>query len=171
MSRDEGTIRPARVEDAGAIAAMANELNVFEGKPGDVYSGELVEAQAFGAVPLFSVLVAEADGELVGYAFFHDSYNPEIAAPEVWLHDVFVREHARSRGVGRRLMAAVARATLARGASTLCWGVLSANRRARAFYADLGAKDEDTRILELDGDPLRALARAAMDETPAEPSH
>ncbi len=157
------TIRPARVEDAGAIAAMANELNLFEGRPGDVYSGELVEAQVFGAAPLFSVLVAEVDGELVGYAFFHDSYDPEIAAPEVWLHDLFVRGHARSRGVGRRLMAAVARVTVERGATALSWGVLSSNRRARAFYADLGAKDEGTRILELDGDPLRALARDAMD--------
>ncbi len=163
MGRDDMTIRPARVEDAGAIAAMANALNRFEGKPGDVYSGELVEAQAFGAAPLFSALVAEVDGELVGYAFFLDSYNPGIAGPEVWLHDVFVREHARSRGVGRRLMAAVARATVERGATTLCWGVLSSNRRARAFYAGLGAKDEDARILELDGDPLGALARAAMD--------
>ena len=161
MGANDITIRPARAEDAGAIAAMANALNVFEGKPGDVYSEELVEAQAFGAAPLFSVLVAEVDGELVGYAFFHDSYNPGVAGPEVWLHDVFVREHARSRGVGRRLMAAVARATVERGATTLSWGVQSSNRRARAFYAGLGAKDEDARILELDGDPLRGLADAA----------
>ena len=161
MNRDGMTIGPARVADAGAIAAMANELNVFEGKPGDVYSGELVEAQAFGAAPLFSVLVAEVDGELVGYAFFHDSYNPDIAGPEVWLHDVFVREHARSRGVGRRLMAAVARATLERGATALWWGVRSSNRRARAFHAGLGAKDEDARILELDGEALGSLADAA----------
>ncbi len=161
MDANDITIRPARVEDAGNIAAMANELNRFEGKPGDAYSGELVEAQAFGATPLFSIRVAEVDGELVGYAFFHDSYNPGVAGPEVWLHDLFVREHARSLGVGRRLMVAVARATLARGATALSWGVQSSNRRARAFYAGLGAKDEDTRILELDGDPLRGLADAA----------
>ena len=161
MSRDDITIRPGRAADARALAAMVNELNVFEGKPGDVYSEELVKAQAFGAAPLFSILVAEADGEVVGYAFFHDSYNPEIAGPEVWLHDVFVREHARSRGVGRRLMAAVARATVERGVTALSWGVLSSNRRARAFYADLGATDEDTRILELDGEALESLADAA----------
>ena len=161
MNRDDITIRPARAEDAGTRAAMANELNLFEGKPGDVYSEELVKAQAFGATPLFSVLVAEVDGELVGYAFFHDSYDSEIAGPSVWLHDVFVREHARSLGVGRHLMAAVARATVERGVTSLWWGVLSSNRRARAFYAGLGAKDEDARILELDGDPLRGLADAA----------
>ena len=161
MSRDEGTIRPGRAADARALAAMANELNLFEGKPGDVYSEELVKAQAFGATPLFSVLVAEVDGGLVGYALFHDSYNPGVAGPEVWLHDVFVRAPARSRGVGRRLMAAVARATVGRGATALSWGVLSSNRRARAFYAGLGATDEDTRILELDGEALESLADAA----------
>ncbi len=143
------TIRPARVEDAGAIAAMANALNVFEGRPGDLYSEELVKAQAFGAAPLFSILIAEVDGVLVGYASFHDSYNSKIAAPGVWLVDLFVREQARSLGVGRRLMAAVARATLARVGAALWWGVLSRNRRARAFlcrargqgegYSDPGA--------------------------------
>ncbi len=95
MDANDTTLRPAWVEDARAIAAMANALNVFEGRPGDLYSEELVKAQAFGAAPLFSVLVAEVDGELVGYAFFHDSYNPGVAGPEVWLHDVFVRAPAR----------------------------------------------------------------------------
>ncbi len=161
MDGTDITIRPGRAADARALAAMANALNVFEGRPGDLYSEELVKAQAFGAAPLFSVLVAEVDGELVGYAFFHDSYNSEIAAPGVWLVDLFVREQARSLGVGRRLMAAVARATLARGGTALWWGVQSSNRRARAFYAGLGAKDEVTRILELDGEALESLADAA----------
>ncbi len=161
MDDNDITIRPGRAAGARALAALANKLNVFEGKPGDLYSEELVKAQAFGATPLFSVLVAEVDGELVGYAFFHDSYNSEIAAPGVWLVDLFVREQARSLGVGRRLMAAVARATLARGGTVLWWGVLSSNRRARAFYAGLGAKDEVARILELDGEALESLADAA----------
>ncbi len=66
MDANDTTIRPARVEDAGAIAAMANALNVFEGRPGDLYSEELLKALAFGAAPIFSVLVGEVDGELVG---------------------------------------------------------------------------------------------------------
>jgi GNAT superfamily N-acetyltransferase len=141
MEARDITIRPGRAADARDIAAMANELNVFEGKPDGVYSEELVGAQAFGPAPLYSVLVAEVGGGLVGYAFFHDSYNSETA--------------------GRRLMAAVARATLARGVTSLWWAVLSRNHQARAFYAGLGAKDEDTRILELGGEALRRLADAA----------
>ncbi len=160
MTQTHITIRPAVAADARAIAEMANELNRLEGKPSDVFSEELVTEQVLGAVPLFSVLVAEVGGALAGYASFVDSYNPEIASPEVWLHDLFVREHARSLGVGRHLMVAVARATLARGGASLSWGVLSSNHRARAFYAGIGARDEDVRILELDGEALTRLTQA-----------
>ena len=66
-------------------------------------------------------------------------------------------------GVGRSLMVAVARATLARGATTLSWGVLSSNHRARAFYAGMGARDQDVRILELGGEALTGLTQAARE--------
>ena len=163
MTQTHTLIRPAIRADAAGIAEMANELNVFVGAPGDVYSGKLVEAHAFRAAPLFSAVVAEAGGELVGYAFFHDCFNTEIAAPGIWLHDLFVRKHARRGGTGRRLMAAVARAAVERGATTLWWGVESTNRQARTFYTGLGAKDEDARIFELDGEALTGLAQAARE--------
>ncbi len=117
MNRNDITIRPARVEDAGAIAAMANELNLLHHNPGDLYTGELVETLAFGAAPIFFVLIAERSSERLGYAFFQDCFNSDLAVRAVWLLDVFVRESARSRGVGRSLLAAVARETMRRGAS------------------------------------------------------
>ncbi len=67
MTKNQATIRPAAAADAGAIAEMANELSRLHGKPDDLYSAELVAAHAFGAAPLFSILVAERDGTLVGY--------------------------------------------------------------------------------------------------------
>jgi hypothetical protein len=41
------------------------------------------------------------------------------------------------------------------------WTARSANARARAFYAAIGARDDDLRLLELDGEPLRRLAGLA----------
>jgi hypothetical protein len=41
--------------------------------------------------------------------------------------------------------------------------VLSDNAEARAFYAGIGARDEDARILELDGEALTSLAQAARE--------
>ena len=59
------------------------------------------------------------------------------------------------------MLAAVALAGKLNGAGSLWWGVLSRNEKARSFYAGLGARDTDARILELDGPALERLAAAA----------
>jgi len=41
------------------------------------------------------------------------------------------------------------------------WGVLTSNTKAREFYRSIGARDEDVRILTLDGPALHALVREA----------
>jgi len=161
MTQNRTTIRPAVRADADAIAEMANQLNRFHNNPDDLYSVRLIEADAFDRTPLFSILAAECDGTLAGYAFFQDSFNSEAAARGVWLLDLFVRENARRQSIGQDLLADAARETLARGVASLCWGVMSANLGARAFYAGLGARDENARILELDGAALTGLAKTA----------
>ncbi len=165
MSQNRTTIRPAVRADAGAIAEMANALNRLEGQPDDRYSAELVAELAFDAAPLFSILVADCNGVLAGYATFQDIFNPETIGRDVWLHDLFVRESARRQGIGQDLLAAVARETLARGGASLSWNVLSANRSARAFYAKLGARDGAAGYLELElnGAALTELAQAAKE--------
>lgn len=67
----------------------------------------------------------------------------------------------RRHGVGRKLFSAVAAETVDSGMASLWWGVMSDNTQARAFFASLGARDEDARILELDGQALQALAAEA----------
>ena len=165
MAQTHTSIRPAVRADADAIAEMANRLNRFHNNPDDLYSAELIEAEAFDGTPLISVLVAEREGALVGYAFFQDIFNAETASRGVWLDDLFVREPARRQGIGQDLLAAVARETVARGGRSLWWSVLRDNRGARAFYAKLGARDGDAEIveLELDGAALTGLAQAARE--------
>ncbi len=165
MTQIHTTIRPAVRADAAAIAEMANELNRFHNNPDDLYSAGLVETEAFDGTPLISVLVAECDGALAGYAFFQDIFNAETASRGVWLDDLFVREPARRQGIGQDLIAAVARQTVARGGRSLWWSVLTDNRGARAFYAKLGARDIDADVveLELNGEALAGLAQAARE--------
>ena len=152
------TVRKARPGDAAEIARLTNLLSVHEGLGGDVFSEAQVLRDGFGERPAFQALIAERDGQAIGYALFIDGYNSDIAARAVWLNDVFVEETARGQGVGRRLMAAVASLAVERGARSVWWGVHSANRRARRFYAGLGAKDDDARILEIIDEALLALA-------------
>jgi GNAT superfamily N-acetyltransferase len=164
--RAETRIRPARVEDASAIAEMANLLNLHVGKAPDVFTPEIVRRDAFGPDPAVTVLLAEREGKTVGYAMFAPSYNSDLAARSVALVDLFVVERARGQGVGTTLMAAIAAETVRRGARCVEWAVLSADRRARLFYASLGARDDNTRALVLHGDALEALAAQGCAASP-----
>lgn len=158
MSPAPVSVRPARPDDAGRIASLANLLSRHEGLGDALFSEEQVLRDGFGQWPAFHVLIAELDGEAVGYALFNDGYDTDIPARAVWLNDIFVDAPSRGRGIGRRLLAAVAGIAVERGAQSVWWGVRSANRRARAFYAGLGAKDDDARILELKDSALLDLA-------------
>ena len=154
-------IRPAAAADAATIARLANELSLHEGFGADVFSEAQVLEDGFGENPAYFVVLAERAGETLGYALYQPFYNTDLAIRGLWLSDLFVLEAARGRGIGRRLVAAVARRAVETGAGCVWWGVRSANQEARAFYATLGARDEDARILELDGATLQALAGEA----------
>ncbi len=151
-------VRPARAEDAARIAGCANALNAAHGGSDTLYSEATIRDHAFGPRLLFDVLVAEHRGAVAGYASYQDLYNTDLAEPGPWLIDLYVNEALRGQGAGYALMTATARAAVDWGATSVWWGVDASNRNAREFYARLGARDGDARILELDGTALAALA-------------
>ena len=151
-------IRKAVEGDAARIAAMANLLQSLEGKDPDAFNEGKVLHAAFGSDAIVSVLVAEIDGELVGYAMFESCFNTDFARRDLFLDDLFVVEQRRGCGIGRALLVEVCREAKARRAGTVAWGVRSSNNRARAFYRSVGATDEDLRLLKLEGDALEEMA-------------
>jgi ribosomal protein S18 acetylase RimI-like enzyme len=104
------------------------------------------------------VLVAEIDGHVVGYTSILDGYNTDIAAPELFMLDLFVVARWRSHGIGRALVAAVAREAVRRRLTCLEWGVRGDNTRAKRFYRRLGATIGNARVAALTGRALTALA-------------
>jgi len=154
-------IRPAQPEDAAGLADMCNALNVEHGKPDGLYHADLILQDAFGPNRAFETILAFLDGRAVGYVSFQPFYNSELAGRGIWVIDLFVHRSYRKRGFGKKLLAAVAATAVARGSISVWWGVLTENDRARAFYDGLEVRDENARILELDEQPLQALAAEA----------
>jgi len=77
----------------------------------------------------------------------------------MFLEDLFVRAAARGRGVGRGLLARVARAAKERGCGRLEWSTLDWNEPAIRFYFHLGAEPhEGSTIFGLRGEALSRLA-------------
>ena len=112
----------------------------------------------FGARPRFRTLLAEAAGRVQGYALFYPSYGTEFGAKGCYLQDLYVLPEARRGGIGRALMAAVARACEADGGRYLFWNALERNRAGRAFYRRIGAREEPVVTFSLQPDALRRLA-------------
>ena len=155
------TIRPARATDGAALVALVRGLAEFEHlPPPDDEAAERLVAHAFGPRPRFDVLLAEVDGTVQAYALFFETYSTFLAAPSLWLEDLFVDPAVRGGGVGKALMREVARVAVARGCRRLEWNVLDWNERAQAFYRTLGARVlGEWQGCRLEGDALARVAR------------
>jgi ribosomal protein S18 acetylase RimI-like enzyme len=155
-------VRPAVVGDAAILAEMANDLNDHVGIHGRPFTPERLIADAFGPQPALRSMVAEIDGAVVGYVFFDTIYNTDVAARSMWLHDLFVMPHARGRGIGHALMAAVAAEAVRAACASLEWGVHTTNTHALEFYRRLGAGTADVRLMSVTGARLGRLAETAQ---------
>jgi len=154
------SIRPATVEDVALVARLIRELAEYERLADAAVATEAdLREQLFGERPAAEVLVAEADGEPAGFALFFHTFSTFLGKRGLYLEDLFVRPAFRGLGLGRHLMAALARIAVQRGCGRFEWSVLDWNEPAIGFYRALGASamDEWT-VQRLQGEALRALA-------------
>jgi GNAT superfamily N-acetyltransferase len=137
-------IRFATPEDAEILLRFIRELAEYEREPDavEVTVGDL-RAQLSQPRPPFECFIAERDGEggvqPLGFALFYGSYSTWRGRPGIYLEDLHVSSAHRGKGVGRALLAALARLAHDRGCARLEWSVLDWNTRAIGFYERLGA--------------------------------
>src|SRR5262249_33673341 len=152
-------IRPATPDDVPAIARLIRALAEYErlAHAVELDEGRLRE-HLFGPRPCAEVLLAEEAGAVVGFALFFTNFSTFLGRPGLSLEDRSVEPEPRGRGHGKALLAALARAAVARGCGRLEWSVLNWNEPAIGFYRSLGAvpMDEWT-VYRLTGDALRGV--------------
>ena len=156
-------IRPATVHDVSMLRTMIRELAEFEHELDLVTITEEQLAQdGFGEHPRYRALIAEWDGDVTGYALTFYYYST-WAGRGLFLEDLFVREAFRGRGIGRALLAAVARIAVDEHCYGVHWEVLEWNEKAIELYKALGGEFRDQwRPVLLYGDALRQLAEKAL---------
>jgi GNAT superfamily N-acetyltransferase len=138
MNRASAAIRAATVADAGTIVRLIRALAEFEKLADEVRITEAdVLRDGFGERPCFECLLAEVDGEAVGFALFFANYSTFEGRPGIFVEDLYVAETARGLGIGRQLLARLARLAVERGCPRLDLSVLHWNP-ARGFYDRLG---------------------------------
>jgi ribosomal protein S18 acetylase RimI-like enzyme len=113
---------------AAAIAALTEEVRLERWRT-------LLRAPVADQV----TLVAEDDGPLAGFGQLAPASN-EVFGGRHEIRFLYVADAYHGRGIGRRLMAALARAAIDHGASGVALGVVDGNDRAIAFYRRLGGR-------------------------------
>ena len=133
-------VRPAATGDVPALACLLRDLCHQQGDdPIDVDESRFA-AHLFGPSPAGTAFAADRGrGALVGFAVCETSFNGARTQGGLYLAELYVAPDHRRQGIGRRLLAAVARLAQARGLAYVEWVSHARNADAQAMYARLGA--------------------------------
>lgn len=152
-------LRPATEADLATIFHLIKQLAEYEGLADKVTATtDDLRSSLFGPRPVAEVVIAWSDGEPVGFAAYFQSFSTFVGKPGIYLEDLFVVPAWRGRGLGRALLAWVARAAVARG-GRMEWSVLDWNELALGVYQRIGATPmSEWTVQRLTGEALRRLA-------------
>ncbi|QXT34504.1 GNAT family N-acetyltransferase [Sphingomonas sanguinis] len=153
-------LRPAEAADTATILGFVRELAAFEREPDAVVATEPMLAEAlFGPRPAAEAVIAERDGQAVGFALFFANFSTWTGRRGLYLEDLYVTPAARGAGVGKALLIHLAGIARDRGWARFEWSVLDWNTPAVEFYRAMGAEamDEWT-VQRVSGEALEALA-------------
>jgi GNAT superfamily N-acetyltransferase len=156
-------IHRARKEQAELVLSLIRELAEYEKLSHEVEATEaMIDAALFGEEPRLFCEIAEWGGEAVGFAVWFVNFSTFSGRHGIYLEDLFVRPAHRGKGIGKALLAYLAKLCVQRGWSRLQWSVLDWNTPSITFYKSLGAEmmDEWT-VCRVNGAALTALAKAA----------
>ncbi len=153
-------LRKAVSRDVPLILTFVRELAEFEREPDAVIAIEDdFYRDGFGPDPKFRVVIAEWDGEPAGMALFFYNYSTWQGRRGLYVEDLYIRPGFRQKGIGKALMAHLAKTAISQECYGMKWEVLDWNKPAIDMYESLGSKFlKDRRAMQITGEHLKRLA-------------
>ena len=90
---------------------------------------------------MFTFLVEDEAGRGIGYAMCQVAISSFLPGRTINLHDIYIEESARSRGLGRRVFEEIRKEARRRGCGKITLEVMRTNVRAQKLYRELGFED------------------------------
>lgn len=141
-----GLVRCAHQSDATRIVQMVEKLAAHHGDTPTLTADDLIR-DISGENPWLHILVAEAEGELVGYAALCRLARLQFGLRGIDMHHLFAEAAFRGRGVGHSLVEASKIKANALSCSYMTVSTHPDNYKAQAFYQALGFERKDAHSL------------------------
>jgi GNAT superfamily N-acetyltransferase len=153
-------LRFAQEPDLELILELIRGLAEFEKLAHEmVADAETLRRSLFADRRMAEVVIAEYGEAPAGFALFFHNFSTFLGKPGIYLEDLFIKPEFRGQGIGRSMLAFLARLAVERGCGRLEWAVLDWNRRAINFYRSLGARAmEEWIVYRLTGRELENLS-------------
>jgi GNAT superfamily N-acetyltransferase len=154
-------MQPATERDLPLVLEFIRALAEYERLSHEVTATEdLLRHWMFGPNKVAEAVIAYDGDEPVGFALYFHNFSTFLGRAGLYLEDLFVKPHARGRGIGKMLLRHLARIAVERGCGRFEWWVLDWNVPSIEFYKRMGAvpMDEWT-VFRVTGDALANLAK------------
>ncbi len=134
-------VRKARKTDFENVFKLIVELAHFEKlAPPSKTAKKRLFYDSFGSKRKNNILVAQAENEIVGYAFYFFTYSSFLARKTLYLEDIFISHKYRTKGIGKQIFKELIKTAEKEKCGRMEWCVLDWNKNAIRFYNKLGAK-------------------------------
>ena len=142
----EFKIRKATEKDMHLIYEFINGLAKYEKRPQDMTgTPEMLKYWLFDK-KIATAVIAEFDGENVGYAIYYPVFGSFSAKGNVHLEDLFINPEYRHQGLGKKFFFELTDMINNDGYSKIEWSCLDWNTPSIEFYKKIGATLESGRV-------------------------
>lgn len=131
-------IRTIGMQDAAAVAKMAQRLAASEGEGKTEFNEEAIRRDVLSPNPHCAIWVAEAGGQPVAFLMAYPGYDMLSASTGWHLGDLWVEPGFRRQGIATQLVLALAAQAKAHGSQWISLTRLKRNHEAKDFYTKLG---------------------------------
>lgn len=132
-------LRKTEIEDAYLILELIKEIAVYEKMLDEVVATEESIKDSIFKRKEAEALIAEFNGEPIGYVLYFFNYSTFIGKAGFYLEDIYIKPEYRGRGIGKEIFRIIANIAYEKGCERMEWSCLNWNAPSIEFYKSLGA--------------------------------
>jgi GNAT superfamily N-acetyltransferase len=153
-------LRFAEEQDVSIILKFIKELAAYEKLLSEVTATEEILKESLFERKSAEVIIGEYNGKPVCYALFFYNFSTFLGKPGLYLEDLYVQPEMRGKGIGKIMLAFLAKLVIERNCGRLEWWCLDWNETSIRFYQEMGAVAmDDWTVFRVCNNALADLAK------------